>query len=282
MDVPKFDRRAVPAHAPRHLANAGVVTYPPRATLGPRLQPAYQLVLVHTGSARVTVNGLPREIPAGHVGLLLPGTTEIFAFAPDRQTRHSWIAAAPAYLDGELCRRLDRTTPCLPLSATLQTCVDLGRAVAAVDDPEQRPVLAAVARAALALYVAEATHAAAAQSTEHPAVARARELARRRAAEGISVSDLAREVGLSMEHLVRLFRRQTGLTPGALLREERLSHGMHLLQHTGLTVAEVARRSGFVSPHHFARSVRAATGMTPSELRSRSWVGQAWTDPGSA
>jgi AraC family transcriptional regulator of arabinose operon len=281
MDVPKFDRRAVPAQVPRHLPNAGVVTYPPRATLGPRLQPAYQLVLVHTGSARVTVNGLPRDIPAGHVGLLLPGTTEFFAFAPDRQTRHSWIAAAPAYLDGELCRRLDRTTPCLPLSATMQTCVDLGREVADVDDPERRPVLAAVARAALALYVAEATHAASAQRAEHPAVARARELARRRAAEGIRVSDLAREVGLSMEHLVRLFRRQTGLTPGAVLREERLSHGMHLLQHTGLTVAEVARRSGFVSPHHFARSVRAATGMTPSELRSRSWVGQAWTDPGS-
>ena len=232
--------------------------------------------------ARVTVNGLPREIPAGHVGLLLPGTTEFFAFAPDRQTRHSWIAAAPAYLDGELCRLLDRTTPCLPLSATMQTCVDLGREVAAVDDPERRPVLAAVARAALALYVAEATHAATGRSTEHPAVARAREIARRRAAEGISVSDLAREVGLSLEHLVRLFRRQTGMTPGALLREERLSHGMHLLQHTGLTVAEVARRSGFVSPHHFARSVRAATGMTPSELRSRSWVAQAWTDPGSA
>jgi AraC family transcriptional regulator, arabinose operon regulatory protein len=282
MDVPKFDRRAVPAQVPRHLPNAGVVTYPPRATLGPRVQPAYQLVLVHTGSARVTVNGLPREIPAGHVGLLLPGTTEFFAFALDRQTRHSWIAAVPAYLDGALCRRLDRTTPCLPLSATMQTCVDLGREVAAVDDPERRPVLAAVAGAALALYVAEATHAATAQRAEHPAVARARELARRRAAEGISVSDLAREVGLSMEHLVRLFRRQTGMTPGALLREERLSHGMHLLQHTGLTVAEVARRSGFVSPHHFARSVRAATGMTPSELRSRSWVAQAWTDHGSA
>ena len=282
MDVPKFDRWAMQAQVPRRLPNAGVVTYPPRATLGPRLQPEYQLVLVHTGSARVTVNGLPREIPAGHVGLLLPGTTEFFAFAPDRQTRHSWIAAAPAYLDGELCRLLNGTTPCLPLSSMMQTCVDLGREVAAVDDPERRPVLAAVARAALALYVAEATHAATAQSTEHPAVARARELARRRAAEGISVSDLAREVGLSMEHLVRLFRRQTGLTPGALLREERLSHGMHLLQHTGLTVAEVARRSGFVSPHHFARSVRAATGMTPSELRSRSWVAQAWTDPRSA
>ena len=282
MDVPNFDRWAVPAHVPPRLPNAGVVTYPPRATLGPRLQPDYQLVLVHTGSARVTVNGIPREIPAGHVGLLLPGTTELFAFAPDRQTRHSWIAAAPAYLDGELRRLLDGTTPCLPLSATMQTCVVLGREVAAVDDPERRPVLAAVARAALALYVAEATHAAIAQSREHPAVARAREIARLHAAEGIGVSDLAREVGLSMEHLVRLFRRHTGMTPGALLREERLSHGMHLLQHTGLTVAEVARRSGFVSPHHFARSVRAATGMTPSELRSRSWVGQTWTDPGSA
>src|SRR5437588_11014437 len=47
MDVPKFDRWAGPAHVPRHLPNAGVVTYPPRATLGPRLQPDYQLVLVH-------------------------------------------------------------------------------------------------------------------------------------------------------------------------------------------------------------------------------------------
>jgi AraC family transcriptional regulator of arabinose operon len=270
------------AQVPRRLPNAGVVTYPPRATLGPRLQPEYQLVLVHTGSARVTVHGIPREIPAGHVGLLLPGTTEFFAFAPDRQTRHSWIAAAPAYLDGELCRLLNGTTPCLPLSATMQTCVGLGCEVrpsmilsggrCSQRWPEQ-PWRSTWPRQRMP---------ASAQRAEHPAVARAREIARRRAAEGISVSDLAREVGLSMEHLVRLFRRQTGLTPGAVLREERLSHGMHLLQHTGLTVAEAARRSGFVSPHHFARSVRAATGMTPSELRSRSWVGQAWTDPGSA
>src|SRR5918911_736890 len=149
MDVSKCDWRVLPAQGPRRRPNAGVVTYPPRATLGPRVQHDYQLVLVHTGSAHVTVNGLRREIPAGHVGLLLPGTTEFFAFAPDRQTRHSWIAAAPAYLDGELCRQLDGTTPCLPLSATLQTCVDLGREVAAIDDPERRPVLAAVARAAL-------------------------------------------------------------------------------------------------------------------------------------
>ena len=274
MDVPEFDRRAA-AQAPRCPPNVGVVTYPPRATLGPRVQPDYQLVLVHTGSARVTVDGIPREIPAGHVGLLRPGATEFFAFARDRQTRHSWIAAAPGYLDDELCQLLDGATPCLPLSATMQTCVGLGRDVAAIDGPERWPVLAAVAKAALALYVAEATHAAAAHSAEHPALARAREIARRRAAEGIGVSELAREVGLSMEHLVRLFRRQTGMTPGALLREERLSHGMHLLQHTGLSVAEVARRSGFASPHHFARSVRAATGMTPSELRARSWVRQA-------
>src|SRR5437763_17217635 len=92
MDVPKFDRWAVPAHVPPRLPNAGVVTYPPRATLGPRLQPDYQLVLVHTGSARVTVNGKPQEIPAGHVGLLLPGTTEYFASRPTG--RHA-IAVSP-------------------------------------------------------------------------------------------------------------------------------------------------------------------------------------------
>jgi AraC family transcriptional regulator of arabinose operon len=213
------------------------------------------------------------------VGLLLPGKTESFTFARDRPTRHSWIALAPQMIDGATRQALDSALCCLPLSAELTTCVDLAYQVDVVDTPSERPVLTALAGAALALYLAQAQHQHRAHVSKHAAVVgHAREIARRRATQGIGVDDLAREVGVSPEHLVRLFRRHAGVTPGALLREERLAHALHLLTHTGLTVADVARQSGFASPHHFARVVRAATGMTATQLRARSWA----TEPAEA
>ncbi len=256
------------------LANAGVVTYPPRSTFGPRAQPNYQLLLILTGSARAAVDGAARDIPSGHVGLLLPGTTESFAWAHDRETCHSWIALPPASLDDATREALTVAPRCLPLSRSLTACVEVGYTTTVVDGAG-RPVLEAIGRAAFALYLAEAAHADLASSIEHSAVTRARVIARQRACEGLGVGDLAREVGISAEHLVRLFRRDLGITPGAYLRRERLAQAVHLLTHTGLSVAEVAHRAGFATPHHLAASLRAATGQTPTELRRRSWAARS-------
>jgi AraC-like DNA-binding protein len=270
--VPISDRDPDAAPPPRALPNTGFVVYPPRATFGPRLQRDYQLVLVHAGAARVTVDGAGRDIPSGHVGLLRPGHKEVYAFGCDGETRHSWIAVPPRALDDAARAALDAAPDLLPLSTALEAYVEVGRGTVAVDEPERRPVLTAVGRAALALYVAEGAHAPLAQTRVHPAVARARLLARARAHEGIGVDELARDVGVSPEHLVRLFRRDLATTPGAILRAERLAHATRLLAQTGLSVAEVAHRSGFASPHHLAHCLRAATGRTPTELRARSWA----------
>jgi len=274
--VPILDLDQGQALAPVRLSlpSAGVVTYPPRSTFGPRAQPDYQLVLVHTGSARVAVDGVARDIPPGHVGLLLPGATEFFTWAHDRETHHGWIALPPTSLDHATREALAAAPRCLPLSRSLTSCVEIGDATAAVDGPG-RPVLEAIGRAAFALYLAESAHADLASSPEHPAVGRARVIARQRACEGLGVGDLAREVGVSAEHLVRLFRRDLGITPGAYLRRERLARAVHLLTHTGLSVAEVAHRAGFATPHHLAASLRAATGQTPTELRRRSWTARS-------
>ncbi|MBI3970766.1 MAG: helix-turn-helix domain-containing protein [Chloroflexi bacterium] len=66
-------------------------------------------------------------------------------------------------------------------------------------------------------------------------------------------------------------RRALGTTPARFLWDERVRHGVFLLEHTGLTVAEVADRAGFQSSFHFSRRVRAATGLPPRELRRRRW-----------
>ena len=122
--------------------NAGIVTYPPQARLGPRLQHDCQLVAVHSGVVRVAVDWTGREIAAGHVGLLLPGATELFTFGQEQQTtRHSWIALPSAYLDPGQLLALERAPRCLPLSAAMVACIEAGCEVAQLDDPLQRKLV---------------------------------------------------------------------------------------------------------------------------------------------
>jgi len=73
--------------------SAGEVTYPPGGTLGPRRQDDVQLVVLHSGSMTVWVDGAPRGAGPGTVSLLLPGHDERFAFDARRPTRHSWMQA---------------------------------------------------------------------------------------------------------------------------------------------------------------------------------------------
>lgn len=252
--------------------NAGVVAHPPGATLGPRLQRDYQLVLMHTGSAMVSVDGAPREIRSGHVALLLPGHTEYFTFAPDRQTHHSWVALRPEQVGETKRLALDGAPATLVLSQAMQEVVELATTVLAVDLTPEYPVLVEVARAALMLYLAEASRTQSTPRLEHPVVAQARMLMRQQAGEDVGVAQIARAVGVSPEHLSRLFRRYLGVAPWELLCEERLRIGMQLLEHSGLSVAEIARRSGFGTPQHFARVLRAKTGLAPTEHRARTWA----------
>ena len=279
MHVPDLDVFAsdAPRLQPRVSAarpNAGIVTYPPQARLGPRLQHDCQLVAVHSGVVRVAVDGAGREIPAGHAGLLLPGATELFTFGPGQQTtRHSWIALPSAYLDPDQLLALERAPRCLPLSAAMVACIEAGCEVARLDDPLQPAILGAMAVAALHLYLAEASHAGEHSGPERTVVTRAQAIVRQRAADGLSVTELAGAVAVSPEHLVRLFRRDLGTTPGAVLRAARLARALQLLTQTGLSVTEVAHQAGYASSQHFARSVREATGLTATELRRRSWSG---------
>src|SRR2546421_2502153 len=119
-----LDRGVVRPRSPHRSPNCGIVLYPPGATLGPRIQMEYQLVLVHTGSVHVTVDGIPRDMPAGHVGLMLPGALGFFAFARDRATRHRRMALGPQFLDQSTRRALAGAVNCLSLSAAMQTVAE--------------------------------------------------------------------------------------------------------------------------------------------------------------
>jgi AraC family transcriptional regulator len=237
--------------------SVGEVVYPPGGTLGPRRQHDLQLVLVHRGSARITVDDRPPvSYAAGTVVLLLPGHRERFAFASDRPTHHSWVQAHVAEAPEGL-------PPSLPLSTALGELVRAAVEAARSPLPTARPLVTALAAAAFLRYAGEA------QSPPTGAVERARAFLHAHLADpGVDLAQAARAANVSPPHLVRRFKAELGVTPMAYLWERRVAAGIDLLRHTGLSVGEVAARAGFKSVYHFSRRVKEATGASPTELRA--------------
>jgi AraC family transcriptional regulator, transcriptional activator of pobA len=86
-----------------------------------------------------------------------------------------------------------------------------------------------------------------------------------------SVSSYAALLSVSPETLSETVKKETGKTPGTLIRERVLLEAKRLLLHTSLSVAEIAYQLLFKDPSYFNRFFRRSTGNTPAEFRKQCW-----------
>jgi len=255
-------------------ADAGSITYPPGGTHGPRRQMNYQLVLMDSGWADIEIDGAARRLEQGHVALLRPGHREMFRFASNESARHRWIHIRCEPGTPEDVAVLERLPFAIPLREPIGMLTDrmldvqerFGR-------DEGMGLLLPLALSALHQYVMESRRDAGPRAL-HPAVAAAEREMRARYREPLTVSGLAKNAHVTPEHLVRLFRRDLRTTPAKRLWRIRTGMGIDLLRATGLSVGEIAERCGFRTSYHFARVIKAETGMTPTELRRASLEGR--------
>jgi len=83
----------------------------------------------------------------------------------------------------------------------------------------------------------------------------------------LTLSDLAREAGMSVHHFGRCFRARTGLGPAAYLTILRLERARELLRETDLAIAEIASACGYTRATAFATAFRRHVGRAPSDYR---------------
>ena len=83
----------------------------------------------------------------------------------------------------------------------------------------------------------------------------------------LDLADCARMASYSPCHFIRAFSAVFGETPHAVLVEQRLRRAHRLVNNSLLTIAEVARNSGFEDRCAFARSFKRRFGMTATDLR---------------
>jgi AraC-like DNA-binding protein len=83
----------------------------------------------------------------------------------------------------------------------------------------------------------------------------------------VSVAELAGRCQVSREHLHRVIRRWTGMSPTHYLRAFRINRARQMLLDGG-RLADVAADGGFADQAHFTRVFRAAFGYTPGDLQA--------------
>jgi AraC-like DNA-binding protein len=99
------------------------------------------------------------------------------------------------------------------------------------------------------------------------AAAARRRIAQRLGDQELTVASLARDLGVSREHLARTVQRATGETPRQFIEESRLRSAKQLLRESGLSILAIARQCGWSDAETFASAFRRVHGTLPSAWR---------------
>lgn len=87
-------------------------------------------------------------------------------------------------------------------------------------------------------------------------------------AQPIALRKLGELAGISTRHFERAFRQAIGVPPHAYVLRKRVARAQNLLLgEPGLTIDEIAVRTGFSSSSHFASTFRRQTGYSPKAFR---------------
>ena len=85
--------------------------------------------------------------------------------------------------------------------------------------------------------------------------------------EPLTLNSVTAQIHISKYHFCRVFRQTTGATFLEYLTDIRLTKAHQMLLETNLTLAEIARRTGFSSTSHLSRIFRSAYHVSPTEFR---------------
>ena len=83
----------------------------------------------------------------------------------------------------------------------------------------------------------------------------------------ITLEQVSSEVGLSLFHFIRLFRRLYRQTPYQYLMQRRIARAKDLLRNTELPITEICMAVGFESLGSFSTLFSKVAGISPSAYR---------------
>ncbi|MBN2221318.1 MAG: helix-turn-helix domain-containing protein [Vallitaleaceae bacterium] len=85
----------------------------------------------------------------------------------------------------------------------------------------------------------------------------------------LKVSDIANSLGISQEHLSRVFHQETGITVSDYIKKMKVREAKFLLKYTENSLVEISEKLAFSSQSYFTTIFRGEMGLTPKSYRSK-------------
>jgi AraC-like DNA-binding protein len=258
--------------APRHDGLEGLTARFRRHRYAPHTHETYAIGVILAGCEAFRLRGERHYVPAGHLVFVNPGEVHDGEPAGDGYAyRMTYPSVA---LLSEIAAEFPGHTSAAPFfpQAAVSDPPAYAAFLAAYERLEHVADRLAADEAMLRAYAfLIARHAKepprqAGPGTEPAAVRRAREYLDAHHAEVIDLSTLSGVAGVTRYHLVRLFRREVGLTPHAYLTDRRI-HAARKMLAAGTGPAEVAAACGFFDQSHLTRAFKARAGVGPGAYR---------------
>lgn len=84
--------------------------------------------------------------------------------------------------------------------------------------------------------------------------------------QDLKLVELSAIVQLSPYYFLRLFKQRMGITPHQYILQCRIERAKYLLEHSQLSIADIATRTGFCDQSHLTRCFKRSLGITPKRL----------------
>jgi AraC-like DNA-binding protein len=86
-------------------------------------------------------------------------------------------------------------------------------------------------------------------------------------ANGITITELAREFAISERQLSRICNREYGVSAGEYIRSLQMEEAKHLLGDFDLSIADVANKVGYADYYAFCKAFKRMEGSSPAKFR---------------
>jgi len=242
----------------------------------------YQFFIVTEGRFLfVPESGREIWLEAGDVLIFRPGVLHNWHVEPDTvcRTFMAFFHPIPAGVFGQLSQRLahDPVVGHWTFRVPLDEAVPMLTALRS-ECEQSRPMANAVVYGLTMAFMTFAARQLAPEAAAEPfggfppALAAALEFIEANYAATVSVRDIAEQAGVSPTRLNQLFRTHIGTSPMRYVNNRRIDRAKILLLYSPFMIAEIARQTGFRSPHYFNRAFKSATDVTPSEFRASNFT----------
>ena len=238
-----------------------------------RVLDEYQIIYITRGQGIFESNSCQQYVvKAGTIIILFPGERHRYKPSPETGWDEYWIGIKGEIIDKLIARSFfTPENPCFYVGFN-ESIFNIFSGIidkTKLDHPGCQPLISGAAFHLMGSFYAVSRQQSAQLEDKDMVVNKAKLLFRSHAEDAFSPEKAAEELQVGYSWFRKVFKSQTGFSPGEYFMQIKMEKARELLGGTRLSIKEIAYQLTFDSSHYFCKVFKERSGLTPTEYREK-------------